>query len=300
MACVAKVIPAVNALVKRWGIADCLNACPPTGEGMNYVKERIVQTISWKNARTMIQSDAVQKLTELVVGLLGQNVPVASFGEIKSRYEKVTGTPISSGHMKFLLSNFSDQGIIEYYPSVLDAVIFNDKEYNRLKSEIPFYVSDRNGIVSIDELRRKFKPVQYVEILDRLYLGVGVAIQNRDLRIFPANLRDGEISIPHDFKDMLKEAEKQTREFRPQRPSSAPLIAALSELNMGCVDASKSEGFFSWEKNAYVYYTFNLTGDVVTGRHLQIAYYTGGKRDEIVKRLRKEFDEIIEHLYGPR
>lgn len=289
---------AVEELTQKPHVVGILPVCPRSGDGIQETKKQLVHAIAWKNAKTVIQSDSVDTLSNLIAELVGQNKPLVSFQEVKLLYEKKSGATIATGHLRFLLRNYSDQGQIEYYPSILDQVIINDDRYNALRSEIPFYVNDRKGIVAIEDLLKKFKPRQYVEILDQVYLGIGVSIKNRNLRIFPGNLREGKAKIPSDLQKLVAKSHKHVERFLEQRVRTGPLIAALSELNMGCVDASKAEGVFTWERNACVYYLIHEFGDEVRGRGIEIVYYIGGQREQITQRLESEFKAIIEHLYG--
>lgn len=289
----------VDDLLKKEYVANCLEACPPSGQGIEQIKKMLTHAVSWQKAKTMFRSKTVENLTKVIMELAEQNRTVVPLRDVKSLYEKSAGLTISTSHLQFVLANFSDQGLIEYYPMIVDEVIFNDDQYNRLRSEIPFYVNEKKGIVPIDKILKKFKPLKYVEILDRVYQSIGVSIKNQDLRIFPANLHEGSVKIPDAFKKVLAESPRHVSQFPLQYVSTAPIISALSELNMRCVDASKTEGIFSWEKNAFVYYLLREFGDEVGGRGIEIAYYVGGKKMQIKQRLEKEFKAIIEHLYGP-
>jgi hypothetical protein len=77
------------------------------------------------------------------------------------------------------------------------------------------------------------------------------------------------------------------------------LIEALSELNLACIDASQTDGLFSWGELACIYYNFQTIGDSIRGYQVGCRYFLAGKKNETVLRLKKEFESIIEGLYGP-
>src|SRR5439155_11720541 len=76
------------------------------------------------------------------------------------------------------------------------------------------------------------------------------------------------------------------------------LIQALSDLKLGCVDASRTEGIFSYEQNGVVYYSIQEAGDAFAGRRLKVAHRIGGENEKTCERLSKDLPAVLESLYG--
>lgn len=291
---------AVKELLQKTGVADAYAVCPSTGDGMASIVDGMLSQINWTKAKTMIQSESVQGVQSIISELRDLQQPVVDLGEVKTIYEKLTGKAISKGHLDFLLRNFADQGMIEYYPRILESIILDDVDYNKLRSEIPFYVSENHGIVSIEALLEKFTPKVYAEILDQVYTGTGVAVRNRDLRIFPETLREENLKIPEEYAPLLGKAVHSGRlKVSSQRINLGALVQALSEQNLGCVDIVKSEGLFGWEMNAFVNYAIRTFHDALTGNYVEIGYRIGGRQKIICDRLNRVFREIVNQLFGP-
>ncbi len=183
---------------------------------------------------------------------------------------------------------------------MLDAIILNDSKYNKLRTEVPIFVEHKKGITPIEEIEKKFGQIDLVRVLDQVYLNFGICIENRDLRIFPKKLKSEAVAIPEPYKHYLeKPVHSDEREFPFQRIVIDPLIKALSELKLGCIDASKNEGVFAWETNACIYYRFQQSGDAIAGQRIKFSYIVGGEKETTSNRLLEEFTSIIERLYGP-
>lgn len=290
----------VKELLQKTGVADVYAVSPLTGDGMARIVDGILSQINWGKAKTMIQSESVQGVQHVISELRDVQRPIVALGEVKSLYEKSMGKTISKGHLSFLLSNFADQGMIEYYPAILDSIILDDVDYNKLRSEIPFYVSENHGIVSVEALLEKFKPRIYAEILDQVYTSTGVAVRNRDLRIFPERLRETNLNIPEEYSSLLRKAVHSGElKLSSQQINLGALVQALSEQNLGCIDIVKSEGLFGWEMNALVHYTIRTTLDALTGNYIEIRFRVGGRQKVICDRLNRVFSEIVNQLFGP-
>ncbi len=291
----------INELKVNGKITDRLLISSTDGTGVDDLKNRLLTEISWQNAKKMIESSEVDNLTRMISEYQKTNATIVAFPELRSNYEKKTDSKISKNHLRFLLSNLSSQGLIEYYPDILDAVIFNDEKYNVLKTKIPILADQKKGIVSIKYLEACFKgQSQFVRILDEVYSSTGILIRNRETRIFPHSLKSSGIEIPKDFKKYFEKPVHQERKQFPDRDLNiSRLLEALCELNLQCIDASQNGGLFAWERNACIYYTLQRSGDDVQGRRMELTYYVGGEKRNICDRLLNEFSSIIDGLYGP-
>ncbi len=291
--------PNIAKLIASGRILDRLEICPPSGAGIQGFKERIEREISWQDARTMIQSEYVEGLTRTISELQTKDVKLIDLQDLKKEIESVSGIRVSTSHLSFLLRNLSTQGLVEYYPEVLDAVILNDEEYNRLRTQVPRLVDYQKGIISIFDLEKKFGRKDYVKILDRVYVRYGVCIENGELRIFPAFLRLDSITPAEPYKRLLaKPVYEVEREFGLQKIEIARLLKALSELSLRCIDASLDEGVFAWDTNACVHYKFQESGDLKE-RRIKFNYVIGGDKAATCSRLLNEFGSLIERLFGP-
>ena len=280
-------------------IIDCLEISSKTQEGFDNFTEQLRKEISWSSAKTMIQSEYVVGLMNTIEDLEMNKASVVSFNELKNRYKEIVGLDIPRRHLQFLLKSFSSQGIIEYY-SELNSIIFNDEEYNELRSKIPILVEQKKGIISIKEIQEKFGNSSYVHIIDNVYLNHDVAIQYEDLRIFPKQLKSQGVTLSEPFKSLLSKGSTKCEVYFPsQSVDLTNLIKALTEIKLNCIDASTKEGIFAWQTNACIYYTISETGDEIHGRRLKINYFIGGKKESTCKRLEKEFSTILELVFGP-
>jgi len=270
-----------------------------SGEGIDELKSALFQAISWDNARTVVESETNVIVESVIEEYRKAGANLVSFNKIREQVEQRLGNRISFGHLRYLLTNLTIEGIIEFYPQVLESVIFNDKKYNDLKSLIPFFVAERDGIVRFEELLDKFSPKDYVEVLDRVYVQYGVSIRNDGTRIFPGVLSDNGLDLPQDYLSLLKTPQKKGILKTPlKRIETGPIIEILSSLRLQCIGATLKTGLFAWEKNAFIYYSIQGTDDPLKGKYLIFEYVIGGIREEFCARLEREFSAIINQLYG--
>jgi GTPase SAR1 family protein len=291
----------LNALIDSGRIADSIQVSPATNRGVEDFKEKLRNTIDWSTVRTMIRSEHVESLERSISALFATNATVMTFSAFKQFHENNSKHAITSSHLKFLLQNFSSQGIIEYYPDVINSIIFNDEKYNELRTNIPLAVEQKKGVISIREIENRFKLVDYIKMIDQVYLAYGVAIENGDLRIFPNKLTDSIAAIPMPYKEFLsKPAYRHSIFYAYQAVKGGRVLKALSELGLQFMDASTNEGLFAWERNACIYYKHDKFGDPINGYFLKFAFTIGGEKTSITSRLDEEFQAIIDRLFGPR
>jgi WD40 repeat protein len=289
----------LKKIIEEKKISGHFEVCPPTGQGIELLKVQLMKEVSWEDARIMIQSQHADGAIKTISGLVEKDVNVIAFDDLKDHYFEVLGSKVSARHLKFLLRDLSNQGIIDYHPEVSNLIIINDEEFNKLRTNVPIFVETKNGIVSLDELDKNFDHYEYLTILDSIYQNYKIAIKNRDVRIFPEKLKAQQISVPEPYSTFLKDQAPEERFFRFQEVEISRLIEALSELNLGCIDASQTDGLFSWGELACVYYSFQTLGDAIRGYQVNCTYFIGGKKKETVLRLKREFESIIEGFYGP-
>jgi len=279
-------------------IIDCLKTSSQNNEGVQALKERLIQEVPWSKSKTMIQSEYSIGLSKTIMDLQMINATVLSFNDFKKHYKEITKLDIPTSHLQFLLQGFSSQGLIEYY-SELNSIIFRDDDFEKLRSNIPILVEQNDGIISVKDIEKEFGKSQYTYILDKVFLNSNLAVKYEDLRIFPIFLKKGEIQISEPFRSFLDKASiREELHFQFQTIKLINLIKALTELKLNCIDASTNEGIFAWQNNACVYYTISETGDTLTGREIKISYRIGGKKESICERLHREFSLILIRVFG--
>ncbi|HKU50733.1 MAG TPA: hypothetical protein VJP79_12340 [Nitrososphaera sp.] len=291
----------LNELIARGKIIDCLQVSPTTGNGVQEFKHTISDTINWNSMRTMIRSETVESVEKSINALIAEKTTVIPFANFKAFHENNTTHQVTTNHLKFLLSNFSTMGLIEYYPEVLNSIIFNDETYSKLRTNIPILIEQKKGILSISEIEDSFGNPDYVKMIDQVYLTYGLAIENDNLRIYPGKLKDVIDEISGPYKKLLDNAKFSEENVYPKqaiRPGR--LLKALSDLGLKCIDASKSEGLFAWERNACIYYKYEEAGNALKGYFLHFTFTIGGEKESVYNRLKVEFESIIDRLYGPR
>lgn len=287
----------INNLVEKGVVNGYFRVSPAKGTGINELKRELMNEISWEKTGIMIQSQYSEGLMKVLSLLYEKNANVVSIPHLTKFYSETVGLKIPNRHLRFLLSDLSNQGIVDFYPDVFDAIIINDEKYNQLRTEIPIFVEQEKGIVSLDELIKRFNNPLYLEILDSVYQNYKICIKNNGLRIFPEKLRNELISIPESHIKLLGTEPKKVV-IPYQKMVISRLIEALCELNLSCLDITQTEGVFCWEKNACIYYKFQQVGDQIRGLRIECTYYIGGLKEQICDRLEDEFVSIVESLYG--
>lgn len=289
----------IAQLIELGEIVNCFKISPKTGEGVEEFLKQLQNEIDWLESKTMAQSEYVEGLMKTITDLSIFDGTVVSFNSVKNSFQEKTSLNITTGHLNFLLTNFSNQGFIEYYPDVLKSVIFNNDEYNKLRSNVPILVDQANGIISIKEIESVFKPSTYLQILDNVYLSYSIAIKDNDVRIFPDKLKTEGSTVKKPYEDFLKKPSHQFEYLFPlQKIKLYNLIGPLIELKLKCIDASKFDGLFAWETNACLYYSIGEVGNSITGRNSKISYFIGGTDKKICDRLNNEFSSILMRLFG--
>jgi len=201
--------------------------------------------------------------------------------------------------LRFLLEDYTNQGVIEYYPKISELIILDDAPFNKMRTDVPIYADHMNGVVSINDIRKKFDNETLLPILDEMYLQSGIAIKNEGLRIFPHRLSEKPLDLPAEYKRDLTDKEPYEIFVTHQKIEIGRLIELLSELHLQCIQVTKREGLFAWEKSAYVYYFVQEERRGVSGKYVKFGYFIGGNNDKIKDRLGKNFVAAVERAYGP-
>lgn len=288
----------IQQLKLKGQITDNLKISPKERIGLEEFKERILKEIPWTSARIMIRSPYTEGISQALAYIQEKGHPAVAYGKFKAIYQDIINDRISDRHLKFLLRDYTNQGIIEYYPEIVDLLIFNDERYNKLMTNVPIYAEHRKGIVSIEELKKEFKDSAYLRIIDEVYANSKITIKNGSLRIFAEKLSTKPVEIPAFYKEHLEVSQRNEIRLPYQFIEIGRLIEALSEINLQCIKASQRDGIFAWEDKAYIYYSLAESGDTLSGRYIKCTYYLGGKNGKRKDRLNNEFNIIIDKLYG--
>ncbi|MHA1332340.1 MAG: hypothetical protein ACTSR2_14830, partial [Candidatus Hodarchaeales archaeon] len=168
----------IQHLKSEGQIIDNIKISPKEKIGLEEFKKRILGSVSWADARIMIKSPYTEGISQLLSFIHKKGYPAVAYGRFKELYQNLVKEKISDRHLKFLLNDYTNQGIIEYYPEISDLIIFNDDRYNKLTTNIPIYVEHKKGIVSIEELEKEFGRSAYLRIIDEVYLNSKVSIKN--------------------------------------------------------------------------------------------------------------------------
>ena len=289
----------INELRDAGDIINNLRVSNKSGEGVEELKNSILSEISWDKARIMVQSISADAVLKTIMKLQDMNAAALTPKEFFESYKTLTKQPIEKTHLKFLLRDYSSQGIIDYNPRILDLIIFNHPDYNDLKTGIPIFVSKREGIIRNEDLSKEFNNNRFLPVIRSTYLKYQIAVENFGLLIFPKLLPAKIKGIPEPFLSQLDPATTTTVLLPDRDIETDTLLKALSELNLQCICASKLSGVFAYEENAIVYYNFKKSDDPFVKPHVQCHYRIAGRQKQISERLRQDFLTIVDGLFGP-
>ncbi len=227
----------IDSLIKDGKIVSNLRVSALNGAGVLELKEALQKEISWQSSRIMIQNVYSDAVLKVILSLQAKNATALSLDNFMQQFSKDNPwLSVSKTHVKFLLESYSNQGIIEYDPKVLDLIVINDPEYNRLKSAVPIFIMQHDGIAPIGSLKRKFESNKYFDALDAMYLRYKIAIENYEQRIFPELLKEDAISVPERFNEYFAGPASETKFMPSKKISTEGLIAAFSELKLRCLE----------------------------------------------------------------
>lgn len=291
----------VSELIKTGKVAGHLRVTVREQATLEAFKNAVLSEINWEHPRVAIESPAVNALESTIGTLKQEGVPVILPKELRHQVDQRTDLPITAAHLRFLLRSFTDQGLLEYYPDIIDLVVLDDPAYNKARTDVAKIAKQKGGVVTIDELR-KAVPTEnrYVEILDRYYLDRGVAISVGDsLRIFPRLLRERLPEIPKANLEVLK-SNASTHEFTLEAPLSRPdmLLHALVDIALSPVVLSEREGLLTWKGTTALYYRLSDRGDAIEGWTSVLTVKIGGVDPAIVTRMESRFAEEVAPLIG--
>jgi hypothetical protein len=154
-------------------------------------------------------------------------------------------------------------------------------------------------LVRIADIHHEYSPKDYVDILDKIYLAYGIAIENDGWRIFPSKLAT-RLQVDEPYKSFLKLVEPEYFGYRSQKQRIGRLFDALSEMKMAVIAASQNDAVFAWETNACLYFILENISDAIAGDHVKVTYYIGGEKQAVCDRLRLDFAAMLDRFYGQR
>ena len=188
-----------NEICSAYSIKRHLKYSFDNEEAIDQIKEVILDSIDWNTSKIVIQSKIVSKVIDLLYELKKQekfsSIELDKFQEMLSKEIKIT-----KPHLKYILKNLSNQGIIEYFPDFLNKIIFNELDYNQLKMNIPIFAKNKGGIFNFNDLINILSnniPLKqaYIMIIDQIHESFGYNIQIGDKRIYPTLLKTKNVEI---------------------------------------------------------------------------------------------------------
>lgn len=268
-------------------------------QGIEELKQALLAAIDWDRVRTVIQSKTNQAVESVVEDLKRERADVVGLAQIRKKVEQRTNSEVPLGHLMYLLQTLTLEGSIEFYPKISDSVIFNDDSYNKLKSDIPFYVAEHGGVVTIDELLENHSPPIYVKMLDAIHTQYGLSVKDNGVRLYPTVFPNRTLVPPPTYQDLLKNPFSK-RELRtpPQTVGIVPFLAALFDMKLQCIMATRESGLFAWEKNACVLFTARVAYDPQKGEYGTFDFAVAGTKTHMCDRLDRELTALVRQLYG--
>ena len=290
----------VLLLMKEFGISYRFKLNPKSGQNVDDLKNYILEYIDWKVARIMIQTRLADDVFKSIIEIYKSDKPNISIDDFKSFFKKYSRKTISTPHLKFILSNLSDQGIIEYYKQISNKIFINDEDLNFLKSHIPIQLKSFGGIININKIYESFPDSkEYIDIIDEIYTTYLIWINAGNLRIFPNHLKEGQIILQQKHKDLLKSGFENELIFNYQEIELNLFLKLLVEKGLNCISVSTNEGLFMWgEDSAIIYYKFLETGDNIKGIFLKCNFYIGGLNEKLLLELKTKFASVLISLLG--
>ena len=291
----------IDELIKKKIIKDVIEMSPSEKIGVEDFYNKVIDKIDWEKSKFMISSPYIEGINNTINIMRESKVSTISFEEFKTKYQENIKSVIPEKHLKYLLNDASNQGIIEYYPNILkDIIIIHDKLFDKMRTEIPILVDHNKGIINYLEIESKFDNKNYVKILDEMFIQSKNCFQFHNIRIFPHKLKETGLNIPQFYQDYLSITKEYIINLKYNGLDDIEinkLLEALSDLKLQCIDASKTEGLFTWNDSAFIYYIFQERGSSIIGKSINITYYVAGKKSEVIERLKNTFYEIILKLY---
>ncbi len=247
--------------INKFSIYSCDNI-----DSVKEIKETLFNIISWDDSKIVIQSKVVNDIISVIEHLKSikklSSINLDEFKEILHQNIEIT-----EPHLRYILKNLNDQGIIEYFPNILDTIIFNEEDYEQLKMRIPRWIKTKKGIYYFNQLIKDLAnneelKSKYIEIIDQIYQSFEYNLQIGNKRIFPSSLylKKEYIKINNEYKP--NERNKIQWTIDSQKFPIMEFLKYLKGSNYYCVDISLNTGLFSLpNKGLYFYYKYNLVED---------------------------------------
>lgn len=292
----------VSQKVSSLGMAGVFRVAPTVSSEVEEFKKQLLGQLDWKVARRALQSTSAVALTETLARMRAAEETVSDVGRVKRAFEKTTGSTIYLYHLKFLLQNLADEGHVEYYPEIGDTVVIDDPVFNKLRTEIPILAGEQGGLVDWKEMLTKFRSnATYVAMLDRYYQSNGISIPfgPGDGRLFPAFLTTRPLAPPKEATSYIgPQGKTHERMFNIANPDTTRIFQALCEASLSCLDATRNEGLFSLGKNAFLWFHWSVSHDLLEGDVFKVRFQAEGAVKEAAASLGRDFTRLLDTLFG--
>ncbi len=266
-------------------------------------KKLILECLDWSEARSASQSRYIADLEKTIQGMKMKGRTSSTPDELQKEFNNVTGKQIYKYHLEFLLQNFSDSGQLDYYPNIeKDKIVFDDPDFNELRSQIPVYVGEHGGIVRWNEVVSKFKENKdYVNMLDKYYISnqISYPFNGNEIRVFSGSLEERASKSPVAASKFIRESRAIKDVVFPAIKYNIPiLLGALSDFAINVIDITKKSGVFEWPDKAYLYFEVNEYQSLLESDSLKIKFVVAGPDNYAQKRLGEQFENLLYALYG--
>lgn len=298
-----------NNICKDYGIIAYATCTSDDPESVEPIIKKILSLIDWDNSTIFVQSRAISDILNVITELKSlKNVSSIDFADFKDILSKKID--ITALHLKYILIYLNDQGIIEYFPDILNKVILNEEEYNKLKMRIPRWAKEKRGIFVFSELVNALSngnelKKKYIEIIDQLHQSYNYSIKIGNKRIYPTSyyLSEDNIKIPIEFK--FNKEQKLTWEIEIDTFPLLDLLDQFQESGYYCYNISQKSGLFYLLNNSvYFYYFFEKLRSVNTSQNqknkFKFEMYYNGTSNALFSTFLKNFEKIMTFLFNSK
>ncbi len=285
-------------MVEDGTIAGYFSVSSTEGEGIQELSQALMSKIRWKDARIVFETETSSQVRELVENLRESGISTLTVYKLATKYRKQYSKAIPEHHLRFILRGLSIEGLLSYYPEILDVVIINDDEFNQLWSKMPLLAKSKGGIVTLKEIRATFPELKkYVNLIDAIFVTHEICLEFGKLKVFPESLPSKGLILEADMKHFLRVGKTEERwVFRTSDKVQRAFFKGFLDMNLIFHGATQTEGLFSWKTNGVLYYRLEYLETPFEEKLLVVNWRVGGQKAEVIKRLSLRFQKLMEQI----
>ena len=293
----------INDFIMQYGIESYVSTTIFEENGADDLKILLLKEDLWKDSYRLILSFTSASFLELFDEIFYEEISLITIDELQALMEhpasdsrlvdrlKSKGKKgFTKSNLLFVLRKYSEMRLIDF-DRKNEILIFNNLIFNNLRVSIPIFAQNKGGIVTIDEIKKRFLKSEqvlrqkypdnetqnritkelpfletYIELIDNEFIDSRICIERNALRIFWPYLSDDSIDIPEHIEKFIFEDEyneKGSLNFKNKRLKLRNLndrdfIEELIDLKLNILALRKNEGLFeNREKNGYLYYHYS-------------------------------------------